>query len=118
VTNILRLAVTAALVAGSTACAARAGGAVPGSPSAGPTPAAAAAAELPEGRGKEILMASCTSCHDLREVTKFRGYYSRAQWRDIVVTMVEYGAGVEEKDVEVLSDYLEQHLGRGAAATR
>ena len=67
---------------------------------------------LPAGRGKEILQASCASCHDLGEVTKFKGYYDRAQWRDIVVTMVEYGATVETRDVEVLSDYLVQHLGR------
>jgi hypothetical protein len=32
--------------------------------------------------------------------------------------MVEYGAPVGNADVEVLSDYLEQHLGRGAASPR
>ena len=68
--------------------------------------------ELPDGPGRQILQASCTSCHDLREVTKFRGYYNRAQWRDIVVTMVDYGAEVEKNDVEVLADYLTEHLGR------
>jgi cytochrome c5 len=67
---------------------------------------------LPDGPGKQILQASCTSCHDLGEVTKFRGYYDREQWRDIVVTMVEYGAKVDKGEVEVLSDYLVQHLGR------
>ena len=85
--------------------------AVPATPAPAAT-AAAAAAELPEGRGKQILNAACTSCHDLREVTKFRGYYDRAQWRDIVVTMVEYGAPVDKTDVEVLVGYLEEHLGR------
>jgi competence protein ComEA len=68
--------------------------------------------ELPEGEGKKILVMSCTSCHDLSEVTKFRGYYDRKQWRDIVVTMMEYGAPVDERQVEVLVDYLEKHLGR------
>jgi competence protein ComEA len=68
--------------------------------------------ELPEGEGKKILVASCTSCHDLSEVTKFRGYYDRKQWRDIVVTMMEYGAPVNERQVDVLADYLTQHLGR------
>ena len=85
--------------------------ATPGAPAA-PATAAAAAAELPDGKGKQILTASCTSCHDLREVTKFRGFYSRAQWHDIVVTMVEYGADVGKSDVEVLADYLAQHLGK------
>ena len=68
--------------------------------------------DLPEGEGKKILVASCTSCHDLTEVTKFRGYYDRKQWRDIVVTMMEYGAEVDERQVDVLADYLMQHLGR------
>jgi len=59
-----------------------------------------------------VLQTSCTSCHNLREVTKFRGYYTRAQWHDIVVTMVQYGADVDEKNVEVLTDYLAVNLGR------
>jgi hypothetical protein len=67
---------------------------------------------LPDGPGRPILQASCTSCHNLREVTKFRGFYNRAQWHDIVITMVQYGADVDEKDVEVLTDYLAEHLGK------
>ena len=68
--------------------------------------------ELPEGEGKKILTTSCTSCHDLSEVTKFRGYYDRKQWRDIVVTMMEYGAPVDERQVDVLADYLAKNLGK------
>jgi len=68
--------------------------------------------ELPSGEGKKILTAACTTCHDLSEVTKFKGYYTRPQWRDIVVTMMEYGAPVDERQVDVLSDYLFEHLGR------
>lgn len=78
-------------------------------------PAAAGAAsgdDLPDGEGKKILLAACTSCHELDEVTKFNGYYNRAQWRDIVVTMVEYGAPVDERGVDVLADYLAKALGR------
>ena len=68
--------------------------------------------DLPEGEGKKILQTQCTSCHELSEVTKFRGYYTRAQWRDIVVTMVEYGADLKKPEIETLADYLAQHLGR------
>jgi hypothetical protein len=68
--------------------------------------------ELPDGEGKKILTASCTTCHDLSEVTKFRGYYNRAQWRDIVVTMREYGATVDDRQVDVLADYLALYLGK------
>ena len=63
-------------------------------------------------RGRRSSSSSCTSCHDLSEVTKFRGYYDRKQWRDIVVTMMEYGAPVDEKQVDILADYLAEHLGK------
>jgi mono/diheme cytochrome c family protein len=70
------------------------------------------AEELPDGEGKKILQAQCASCHELTEVTKFRGYYNRAQWRDIVITMVEYGADLKKTEIETLADYLAQHLGK------
>ena len=68
--------------------------------------------ELPEGDGKKILQASCTACHELTEITKFKGYYTRDDWRDIVKTMIAYGAVVKESDVEVLVDYLTKNLGK------
>ena len=104
VKRTLSVLMVALLPAGALACAVR--------QSAQPVSRTAEAEALPGGAGKQILQASCTSCHDLGEVTKFRGYYNRAQWRDIVVTMVQYGAKVEEKDVEVLTDYLVEHLGK------
>jgi mono/diheme cytochrome c family protein len=80
-----------------------------------PAPASTAAAasnQLPDGAGRQILMSACVACHGLREVTKFRGFYTRQQWRDIVLTMVDYGAPVSEKDAEVLTDYLTANLGK------
>jgi len=68
--------------------------------------------ELPDGDGKKILQVSCTACHDLTEVTKFKGYYTRDDWRDIVKTMIAYGAMVKDGDVEVLVDYLTKNLGK------
>jgi mono/diheme cytochrome c family protein len=76
------------------------------------TPVALSADELPEGPGKRILTTACVACHALREVTKFRGFYMRPQWRDIVLTMVDYGAAVGGKDIDVLTDYLTEQLGK------
>jgi cytochrome c5 len=73
---------------------------------------------LPDGDGKKILQASCTACHDLKEVTKFRGFYTRPDWQDIVATMIQYGAKVEDKDVDVLVDYLARVLGKPSEAPR
>jgi cytochrome c5 len=75
-------------------------------------PGAWQADELPDGQGKKVLQASCTACHDLTEVTKFKGYYTSDDWRDIVKTMIEYGAVVKESDVDVLVDYLTSVLGK------
>jgi cytochrome c5 len=78
-----------------------------------PAPRAAAPGdELPDGPGKKVLLRACTMCHDLDEVTKFKGYYTRAQWTDIVVTMREYGATLDEAEVEPLADYLFAALGK------
>jgi mono/diheme cytochrome c family protein len=74
--------------------------------------AAATSDDLPDGPGRRLLMGACVQCHGLREVTKFRGFYTRPQWRDIVLTMVDYGAAVGEKDVDVLTDYLTEQLGK------
>lgn len=79
---------------------------------ADPTRAAQADGELPDGDGRKILQASCTACHDLTEVTKFKGFYTRDDWRDIVKTMIEYGAKVKDTDVDVLIDYLTKNLGK------
>jgi cytochrome c5 len=68
--------------------------------------------DLPDGEGKKILEASCTVCHDLTEVTKFKGYYTRDDWRDIVNTMIEYGAKVDARQADVLVDYLTVNLGK------
>ena len=86
----------------------------PATPVATPatTTAAASSEQLPEGAGRQILMSACVACHGLREVTKFRGFYTREQWRDIVMTMVDYGAPVSEKDSELLTDYLTANLGK------
>ena len=86
----------------------------PAAPAPAPasTPVAAAPVELPDGPGRQILNRACVSCHNLTEVTKFRGFYTRPQWRDIVQTMVDYGAAVNEKDAEVLTSYLTAALGK------
>jgi cytochrome c5 len=77
------------------------------------TPRAAAPGdELPDAPAKKVLLRACTMCHDLDEVTKFKGYYTRAQWKDIVVTMREYGAALEDNEVEPLTDYLFAAIGK------
>jgi cytochrome c5 len=68
--------------------------------------------QLADGPGRRILTTVCTACHALTEVTKFNGFYTRPQWRDIVLTMMDYGAPIGSKEVELLADYLTEQLGK------
>ena len=54
--------------------------------------------------GKGILEASCTTCHDLDLVSGRTG--TQAEWQEVVDRMNGRGAGVVEKDVAVLVQYL------------
>ena len=108
------------LLTGAMACAPKTTPAATSPTALEPAPAAPAAApvaltasvELPDGPGRQILNRACVSCVNLTEVTKFRGFYTRPQWRDVVQTMVDYGAPVNDKDAEVLTSYLTETLGK------
>jgi hypothetical protein len=67
-------------------------------------------AELPEGDGRKILETACAACHDWKDVTKFRGY-KKEEWADLVHTMVQYGAMLDETQANVLVEYLVKNLG-------
>jgi hypothetical protein len=67
---------------------------------------------LPAGKGREILETACTSCHEFEEILKLRGKLTADEWRTMVRTMIDYGAEVSAKDLDVLVEYLTQHLGK------
>jgi hypothetical protein len=68
--------------------------------------------QLPEGEGREILLAACSGCHEVKEVTKFQGIYGQAEWRDLVKSMIVYGAQVTADEEDVLVEYLDTHFGK------
>ena len=78
----------------------------------------AGAEDLPEGAGKPILIAACTECHSLKEVTKFKGYFGRDEWADVVRTMIAYGARLNDSQAGLLITYLTQHFGKPSSGAR
>jgi cytochrome c5 len=62
--------------------------------------------------GQVTLNRACTVCHALTEVTKFKGYYNRDQWADIVRTMRADGAQLKDDEVKPLVDYLFKTYGK------
>jgi len=79
-------------------------------------PAALALASMqnsaPQDPGQVTLNRACTVCHNLGEITKFKGYYNRDQWADVVRTMRADGAQVQDSEVTALVDYLFRTYGK------
>src|SRR5215510_9765756 len=65
--------------------------------------------EMPEGEGKKLLEERCTSCHDLKPVVSLK--QSQGAWKELVVKMVRYGAQLDDKEVDVATEYLMKHFG-------
>src|SRR5262249_46341978 len=73
-----------------------------------------AAQELPEGDGKKLLEQRCASCHSLKSVISLK--QSRDAWKKLVLKMVGYGALLDNKEVDVVSEYLTKHYGSESSA--
>src|SRR5579863_8872256 len=70
--------------------------------------------ELPEGEGKKLLEERCASCHSLKPVVSLK--QSQGAWRELVVKMVGYGAQLDDKEVDVATEYLTKHFGPESSA--
>lgn len=67
---------------------------------------------LPDGEGRTILQTACTTCHGLGELRKYSAFYTKSQWRELVQTMRDYGATLDDRQATVLVDYLGTHFSR------
>jgi mono/diheme cytochrome c family protein len=65
---------------------------------------------LPAGAGLEIISVVCTQCHGIDYITNAAGKLTRADWENALYDMIARGAPVEEKDREVLLEYLQENL--------
>jgi hypothetical protein len=60
--------------------------------------------ELPEGEGKKLLEERCAGCHSLKPVVSLK--QGKGAWKELVVKMVGYGAQLDDKEVDVATEYL------------
>jgi virginiamycin B lyase len=71
---------------------------------AGFTPAFAQAS-LPEGNGKELVQSICQGCHDLSLIFSSGGF-TRRDWEQVVVAMINMGAVIKPEEEKIIIDYL------------
>jgi len=62
----------------------------------------AASQELPEGRGKEMVAAQCTTCHAFRP----GGGYTATGWSTVIRMMTNHGAPIPRDQIVPITEYL------------
>ena len=63
---------------------------------------------LPDGPGKDILLNTCTVCHDLGRVRIHT--VSREEWEETLSAMLNEGAMLSDQDFPVLLNYLARNF--------
>jgi competence ComEA-like helix-hairpin-helix protein len=76
----------------------------------------ATAADLPEGKGRELILRACIGCHKPEELAVYR--FTKDEYRNIVVRMGERGAQASKAELDVIADYLFENFPKVEDATK
>jgi cytochrome c5 len=63
---------------------------------------------LPDGPGKDIVLNTCTMCHDLKRI-KF-GRRSSEEWEETLNSMLNEGAPLSDRDFPIVHQYLSRNF--------
>lgn len=112
----IRTAILLGFLAVGAGCMTTPAAPAPQSPETSTLPAQAfeAGVELPPGPGRELLVTACLVCHELTAIELFKGFYTRDDWRSLIVTMRANGAEVDDADIDVLAGYLGVNFGQSS----
>ena len=66
------------------------------------------AADLPEGKGKEIVLRACTGCHKADAFLDYR--HTKDEYSAIVVRMGQRGAPANAEELETVAAYLAKNF--------
>ena len=64
---------------------------------------------VPDGPGKQVLLNTCTLCHDLSRIKT--GRRSHEEWEETLITMLNEGAPLSDPEFAIMLDYLSRHFG-------
>lgn len=64
---------------------------------------------IPDGPGKDIVLNTCTLCHDLTRIK--RGRRSPEEWEETLSAMLNEGAPLSDQGFAVVHAYLSRHFG-------
>jgi cytochrome c5 len=63
---------------------------------------------IPEGAGKDIVLNTCTMCHDLKRIKQ--GRRSSEEWEETLNSMLNEGAPLSEHDFPIVHQYLSKNF--------
>ena len=64
----------------------------------------APAADLPDGKGKELILRACIGCHKADEIGAYR--FTKDEYHAIAYRMGERGAQATRAELDTIADYL------------
>ncbi|HLI85808.1 MAG TPA: cytochrome c [Bryobacteraceae bacterium] len=69
----------------------------------------AQAQDMPDGKGKDLIMQICTDCHGADVITA--QHNTKDGWASIVDSMVSRGASGTKEQLDTIVDYLTKNFG-------
>lgn len=76
----------------------------------------AAAAVMPEGPGKQIILRECTACHLPDHFVKYR--HSNEEWQAIVIRMAPRTRSITKEEAETVQKYLAMNFPKVEDSTK
>src|SRR5580704_9067698 len=78
--------------------------------------APARADDLPDGKGKELILRACIGCHKAEEIAVYR--FTKDEYQTIVYRMGDRGAQATRAELDVIADYLFANFPKIEDATK
>lgn len=66
------------------------------------------AADLPDGKGKDLILRACVGCHKAEELTEYR--FTKDEYQVIVYRMGDRGAQATRAELDVIAAYMFEHF--------
>ena len=72
--------------------------------------------DLPEGKGKELILRACVGCHKAEEIAVYR--FTKDEYQTIVYRMGDRGAQATRPELDVIANYLFANFPKVEDATK
>ena len=76
----------------------------------------ARAADLPEGKGKDLILRACVGCHKAEEIAVYR--FTKDEYQTIVYRMGDRGAQATRAELDIIAAYLFENFPKVEDATK